>query len=261
MPSRESVSGTIRAKMEFTTAVRTGVNALMSRCGYSRERAVSALLKELNRGHGLDSKPTDDEIIDAMRRHNIGLDEATTALVVSRAMERELSIRDNKNNNTFISPSEAIHRLTSKLSLDNILYESGEDYSDDDGHNEILPLKIPKFRRVSSSSSINVSSSTSTPNTGISRKNSRNNKKNSIISPRKQAKNNRSKTSINNSSSNNILVGRKRSMEDMDSTQKQNSGVDAKAVASRPQLRASKRLHRSSTANEPAVSSGLNTTK
>lgn len=194
-----------------------------------------------------------------MRRHNIGLDEATTALVVSRAMERELSIRGNTKNSKNISPSEAIQRLTSKLSLDNILYESGEDDSDDDGQNEVLPLKIPKFRRVSSSSSLNVSS-ISTSNNSISRKNTRNNKKTSITSPRKQLKTNRNKTS-NNSNSNNILVGRKRSIEDMDSTQKQNSGVDAKAVASRPQLRASKRLHRSSAATEPAASSGLNTTK
>lgn len=62
MPSRESVSEEIRARTEFATAVRQGIDALMGRCGYSRERATLALLKELNRGSGPESKPTDDEV-------------------------------------------------------------------------------------------------------------------------------------------------------------------------------------------------------
>jgi len=269
MPSRESVSEAIRARTEFATAVRTGIGALMSRCGYSRERATLALLKELNRGNGPDCKPTDTEIFDAMRRHKIGLDEANRSIVVSRAMRRELLSRDDKNNNQKNTRSEAIQRLISKISLDNILYESGEDDSDDE-QNEILPLKIPKVSRVPSSSSINVSSSsTTTPNTTnhsttSSRKNARS-KKNISPSPRKQLKTNhiRNKGNNNNSNSNNsntILVGRKRSIEDMDST-KQNAEVDAKAAIIRPLPRASKRLHRSSAATEPVVSSGLNANK
>jgi len=249
--------------MEFSAAVRTGMDALMGRCGYSRERATMALLRELNRGCGPDCKPTDDEIFYTMRRHNLGLDEATTALVVSRAMRRELLAHDDKNNNRKSTPSEVIEMLTSKLALDNILYESGEDDSDKDGHNEILPLKIPKFLGVTSSSSTTVSSSSSiTSNTSNIRKSTRS-KKSTITSPRKQQKTNhiRNKTSNNNNSSNNILVGRKRSMEDMDPTTKQNASVDAKAATSRPQLRASKRLHRSSTATDPVVTSGLNAGK
>ena len=64
MPSRESVSDAIRARTEFATAVRTGIDALMCRCGYSRERATNALLKELNRGPECSSsfKPTDEEV-------------------------------------------------------------------------------------------------------------------------------------------------------------------------------------------------------
>ena len=62
MPSRESVSEETRARKEFTTAVRKGIEALMSRCGFSRERATMSLLKELNRGNGPESKPTDDEV-------------------------------------------------------------------------------------------------------------------------------------------------------------------------------------------------------
>jgi len=255
------VSGTIRARMDFSAAVRTGMNALMDRCGYSRERATMALLRELNRGYGPDCKPTDDEIFDTMRRHNLGLDEATTALVVSRAVRKELLHQDDKNNNQKSTPLEVIERLTSKISLDNILYESGEDDSDDDGQNEILPLKIPKLLGVPSSSSTNVSSSSSTTsNTSNNRKNTRS-KKTTMTSPRKQQKTNHIRNKTSNNSSNNILVGRKRSMEDMDPTTKQNAGVDVRATTSRPQLRASKRLHRSSTATETVVTSGLNAGK
>jgi len=239
MPSRESVSEMIRARTEFTAAVRTGIDALMGRCGYSRERATLALLKELNHGNGPDCKPTDNEIFDAMRRHKIGLDEANRSIIVGRAMRRELLSK--------ITPTEAILRLTSKLSLDKILYESGEDDSDDDGQNEILPLKIPKFSRVTSSTFTSTSSSltsnTSDRPTNSSRKNTRS-KKNTSPSPRKQllkAKNS-SNNNSNSSNSNTILVKRKRSIDDMDST-KQNAEVDAKAATSRPQLRASKRLN------------------
>mmetsp|Transcript_3600 Transcript_3600/g.7871 ORF Transcript_3600/g.7871 Transcript_3600/m.7871 type:complete len:265 (-) Transcript_3600:394-1188(-) len=259
MPSRESVSEAIRARSEFATAVKIGIDALMGRCGYSRERAANALLKELNRGtgpdnNGISSKPTDDEIFDAMRRHKLGLDDANRAITVSRAMRRELLSR----NDSKITPAEAIQRLIGKISLDNILYESGEDDSDEDEEekNEIISLKIPKISRVQSSSSVKISSSssTSTSNTTTStnhhssRKNTRG-KKNTNPSPRNQLKANHIK-----------LVGRKRSIEDMDSNTA-NGDVQTKAANGRPQLRASKRLHRSSSAsNEPSVtvSSGLN---
>lgn len=249
MPSRESVSEETRARKEFTTAVRKGIEALMSRCGFSRERATMSLLKELNRGNGPESKPTDDEVFGTMRRYNLGLDVANRAIVVSRAMKRELLSREGQNaTNPPISPTEAIQRLTLRLSLDKIMYESGEDDSDDDGQNEIPPLKIPKVSRVPSSASINLSSSSSitssnnTPThlTSSSRKHARS-KKNSSPSPRKQMKTT-------------IIVGRKRSIEEMDST-KQSSDVETKAATGRPQLRVSKRLHRSSASTEASVTS------
>jgi hypothetical protein len=37
------------AKTQFTLAVQIAIDALMNKCGYSRERATTALLKELNR--------------------------------------------------------------------------------------------------------------------------------------------------------------------------------------------------------------------
>mmetsp|Transcript_14417 Transcript_14417/g.36218 ORF Transcript_14417/g.36218 Transcript_14417/m.36218 type:complete len:247 (+) Transcript_14417:460-1200(+) len=241
MPSRESVSEEVRAKTEFTTAVRNGIEALMGRCGYSRERATLALLKELNRGTGAESKPTDNEMFDTMRRYKLGLDEANRAIVVSRAMRREMLSQKA------MTPTEAIQRLTSRLSLDNILYESGEDDSDDDGQNEILPLNIPKISRVSSSASINLSSSssstsstnTTTHSTSSSRKHARSKK--TSPSKSKQMKANLIRTNSNNAT-NTIIVGRKRSIEEIDSS-KQSSEVETKAATGRPQLRASKRLH------------------
>jgi hypothetical protein len=214
------------------------------------------------------------QIFDAMRRHKLGLDEANRAIVVSRAMRRELLSRSGDDRNTTtqkVTPLEAIHRLTLKLSLDSILYESGEDDSDDDGQNEIqLPtFKIPKVSRVPSSTSVNISSSSSTTssnttnhsttsNTNSSRKNARGK------SPRKRTKAN-SNNNNNTNNGNSILVGRKRTIEDMDnnSTTKQNSEVEkTKAATGRPQIRASKRLHRSSASTEASVvSSGLNANK
>ena len=68
-----------------------------------------------------------------MRRHKLGLDEANRAIVVSRAMRRELLNQgDKRSSSQWLTPTEAIQKLTSRLSLDNILYESGEDDSDDD---------------------------------------------------------------------------------------------------------------------------------
>jgi hypothetical protein len=192
-----------------------------------------------------------------MRRHKLGLDEANRTIVVSRAMRRELLSRGTQK----ITPLEAIHRLTSKLSLDNILYESGEDDSDDDGQNEILPLKMPHVSRMPSSSSVDLSSSSSTTssNTTNHSSTSTNSRKNARgKSPRKRNKVNNNNNNSNNGNS--VLVGRKRSIEDMDPT-KQNSEVETKAATGRPQLRASKRLHRSAASTEASVSSGLNANK
>ena len=229
-----------------------------------------------------------------MRKHRLGIEEASRAIVVSRAMRRELLARDrdgaDKNKKataTAVTPVEAIHRLISKMSLDNILYESGDD--SDYGQEELHPLAIPKINRgtVPSSSSINVSSTiTTTPsnnnttNHTSTRKNNARSKKITTASPRKQVKtnhgrasrskngpvNNNNNNNISNNNNNNILVGRKRSIEDIDDSTTANAEVDAKIVAnpadgnsnsngngSRPPLRASKRLHRSSTATEPVV--------
>lgn len=82
--STAETTASVVAAAEFTAAVRIGVDALMTNCGYSRERATTALLKELNRtncnsnnsgssisnkscpnnrcGSPIHNKPTDDEV-------------------------------------------------------------------------------------------------------------------------------------------------------------------------------------------------------
>jgi hypothetical protein len=59
MPSQESITD---AKERFITAVMEGISVLMERCGYSRERATSALLRELSRGEFELIRPTDEEV-------------------------------------------------------------------------------------------------------------------------------------------------------------------------------------------------------
>jgi len=79
--STAETTASVVAAAEFTAAVRIGVDALMTNCGYSRERATTTLLKELNRtncnsgssisnkscpnnrcGSPIHNKPTDDEV-------------------------------------------------------------------------------------------------------------------------------------------------------------------------------------------------------
>uniref|UniRef100_A0A7S4EMM4 Uncharacterized protein n=2 Tax=Pseudo-nitzschia australis TaxID=44445 RepID=A0A7S4EMM4_9STRA len=298
MPSRESVPEDFRARTEFIAAVRTGIDVLMGRCGYSRERAINVLLKELNRGPDSMGKPTDDEMFDAMRKYKLGIDEANRAIVVSRAMRRAMFSRrkgsdtdtdtdtDTANNSTQlirVPPLEAVHRLIAKISLDTILYESGEEDSEDDDYNhnhnqnQSETIKIPRITRVSSSSSVTPSSSISCStknstiiNNSTTRKNARN-KKLTSPSPRKHH-NSRNKSNNNGSSSNNngnnnnnssnnnvsILVGKKRGIEEMD-VGATNTEVETKAATGRP-LRASKRLHRSSSSSsvEPTVNVNVN---
>lgn len=95
-------------------------------CGYSRERATNALMRELNRGDS-SSRPTDEEIFDTMRRYHIGSEDATRAIVVSKAMRRALHLSE--------SPARAIESLSKKISVSTLLYDS----CDEDVESPIRP--------------------------------------------------------------------------------------------------------------------------
>ena len=65
-----------------------------------------------------------------MRKHRLGIDQATHFILVGRAVQREFISAANYQQST-----DVIQRLISKISLENILYESTEedDDLDDDG--------------------------------------------------------------------------------------------------------------------------------
>lgn len=98
----------------------------MMACGYSQERATNALMRELNRGDS-SSRPTDEEIFDTMRRYQIGSEDATRAIVVSKAMKRALHVSE--------SPAHAIESLSQKISASTLLYDS----CDEDVESPIRP--------------------------------------------------------------------------------------------------------------------------
>lgn len=59
MPCKESI---LNAKASFVAAVSEGIDTLIQQCGYSRDRATSALMRELSRGDS--TRPSDKEVSD-----------------------------------------------------------------------------------------------------------------------------------------------------------------------------------------------------
>ena len=57
MPCKESI---LNAKASFVGAVSEGIETLVEQCGYSRDRATSALMRELSRGDS--TRPSDREV-------------------------------------------------------------------------------------------------------------------------------------------------------------------------------------------------------
>jgi len=87
-------------------------------CGYSRERATNALMRELNRGDS-SARPSGQEVFETMRRCHIGSEDATKAIVVSKAMRRALQASE--------TPAQAIEVLSKKISMSTLLYDSCDD--------------------------------------------------------------------------------------------------------------------------------------
>ncbi|KAG7367507.1 hypothetical protein IV203_030178 [Nitzschia inconspicua] len=111
------------------------MDALMNHCGYSRERAALVLLRELQRSSGGSStrsrtvqaiRPTDDEMFEVMKRYGLGMEEATKALIVSKAFQKELGSfgQTIRLDESVDAVRCAVDSLISRLSLDTILYES-----------------------------------------------------------------------------------------------------------------------------------------
>mmetsp|Transcript_2143 Transcript_2143/g.3865 ORF Transcript_2143/g.3865 Transcript_2143/m.3865 type:complete len:353 (-) Transcript_2143:251-1309(-) len=133
-----------QSKQEFITAIRQGMEALMNQCGYSRQRAIQTLLKELEQqdkderhqqsrnASSHHRSITDAEIFDTMKRYRLGIEEAKQTLVIRNAFRQEFEKFATTNaGNDMIK--QVIRRLVSKISMDKILYESAVTESDGDG--------------------------------------------------------------------------------------------------------------------------------
>lgn len=152
MPSQESVTD---AKQKFINAVMEGTSVLMERCGYSRERATSALLRELSRGEFDVIRPTDEEIFESMKQNGLGIDEARKALTVHKALRRAMEAN--------ASAAEAIHNLASKIAVSNLMYESSDEDPTDQEQPEMRIEPLSSLdRQLSSGSRIKPAAATST---------------------------------------------------------------------------------------------------
>mmetsp|Transcript_31058 Transcript_31058/g.47052 ORF Transcript_31058/g.47052 Transcript_31058/m.47052 type:complete len:269 (-) Transcript_31058:242-1048(-) len=113
--SPKSVNGDLsESKKRFVDVVSRRIDDLMGCKGYSRDRATMTLLHEIGRGG---SSASDSELFQVMTRKGLGLDDASRALVVSKALQRSMSERG-------FSEIEAIDDLTSKLSITKLLKSS-----------------------------------------------------------------------------------------------------------------------------------------
>lgn len=106
--SRKAIA---EAKGRFAVAVASGVEELMKRKGYSRDRASSLILREIQQGV---APPTDEEVFRVMKMHGIGMEDASKTLLVARAVQRSRSEKG-------VSSAEAIDDLTLKLSTSRLL--------------------------------------------------------------------------------------------------------------------------------------------
>jgi len=113
MPCKESI---LNAKASFVAAVSDGIDTLIQQCGYSRDRATSALMRELSRGDS--TRPSDKEIFDTMAQYSLGIEEASKTIIVSRALRRAMSTA---------SPAKAIEHLASQIAVKRLLYDSSEE--------------------------------------------------------------------------------------------------------------------------------------
>jgi hypothetical protein len=102
------------AQARFMQAVSQAITKLINECGYSRERATAALLRELGRGDGGLLEQDEEHVFDTMTTFSLGVEDASHALVVSRALQRLMKERS-------LSAVEAIDDLSSKLNATKLI--------------------------------------------------------------------------------------------------------------------------------------------
>lgn len=98
---------------KFSAAVSFGVDELMMKHGYGRERAVALLMEEISDGGNV-SPASDEEVFRIMKSKNLGMDDAYKVLTVAKVLRRA---RKSKQK----SVSDAIADLTAKISSSRML--------------------------------------------------------------------------------------------------------------------------------------------
>lgn len=148
------------AKTKFVASVSRGISVLMEVRGFSRERATAALLREIGRGDSTTSSsnpPNDQEMFDFMSHHGLGLDGASKALAVSKAVQRVM--HEQK-----LSMVEAIDSLTSKLSVTNLIESrsalSVDDSTDASPNTADMRIQLPILAQQPRSKAITTTTTT-----------------------------------------------------------------------------------------------------
>jgi hypothetical protein len=85
------------AKTQFTLAVQIAIDALMNKCGYSRERATTALLKELNRSSST-STSTSSSTNNVGSRGSTSSGSSSSSSSSSGAASLSANVNNNNNN-------------------------------------------------------------------------------------------------------------------------------------------------------------------
>jgi hypothetical protein len=145
---------------KFLQRVSDGITYLIERHGYSRERASNLILGEIRKNQRL---PSDDEIFTVMEKLNLGVDEATEAIVISNAL-RTLQSEQK------LSTPKAIDYLTSCLTTIKLLSKV-ETNRVGDGDFIMVEMQsgtttnLDTLSISSSTSSLSISSSPTSPTT------------------------------------------------------------------------------------------------
>lgn len=95
----------VSSKFRFHNAVSSTVNTLMAQNGYSRQRAITFLLQSIR---GMNDPPSDFKVIEFMKKHGVGFDDAYRILTISEAIKS--SCKEHA-----LTASQAVDNLTSRL--------------------------------------------------------------------------------------------------------------------------------------------------
>lgn len=175
------------SKLRFKAAVSNKLSELMTEGGFSRERAISVMLEEIQIEGG---HPSDDEVFKLMNNHGLGLEDATRALVISQAVYRSC-----KNRN--IPPSQAIDELTNKLSMSRVTPKNQKNISLAE-HDSRTIIETSQTNESSSKNDVHKSSLPSVPKTTSSTR------KISVKSQLKNSKKNAPSPNLSSPKANNV---------------------------------------------------------